>query len=171
MSTSRGWLHIHSWSVFIASISLLAVGLKIWTITLNEKNNVFNAFNQTSALTIQALEERVRTPLMLQTYTIVQFNCCGFFNSTSPPFVISPNACPDEAVAATRRGCVIPLQPYADLYLDRFCRVFNPANGRLFSTLFGFVGIGTCAILSGAMLLKARTTEARYVRIAEKGIL
>ena len=41
---------------------------------------------------------------------------------------------------------------------------------RLFTTLFGFVGIGTCAILANAMLLKARTTEARYVRIAEKGI-
>lgn len=66
---------------------------------------------------------------------------------------------------------MIPLRPYADLYLNRFYHVLNPANRRLFSTLFGFVGIGTCAILSGAMLLKARTTEARYLRIAEKGIL
>ena len=52
-----------------------------------------------------------------------------------------------------------------------FVAFLNPANGRLFSTLFGFVGIGTCSILSSAVLLKARTTEARYVRIAEKGIL
>jgi hypothetical protein len=52
-----------------------------------------------------------------------------------------------------------------------FVAFSSPANRRLFSTLFGFVGIGTCAILSSAMLLKARTTEARYVRIAEKGIL
>ena len=62
MSTSRGWLRIHSWSVFIASIVLLVVGLKIWTLTLNEKNNIFHAFNQTSPVTIQALEERVRKP-------------------------------------------------------------------------------------------------------------
>ena len=73
--------------------------------------------------------------------------------------MISPNGCPNEVIAATRQGCVIPLQPYADLFLDS-----------LFTTLFGFVGIGTCAILAGAMLLKARSTEARYVRIAEKGI-
>jgi hypothetical protein len=45
------------------------------------------------------------------------------------------------------------------------------ADGRLFTTLFGFVGIGTCAILASAMLVRARATEARYVRIAEKGIL
>lgn len=40
----------------------------------------------------------------------------------------------------------------------------------LFTTLFGFVGIGTCAVLASAMLLKARSTEARYIRIAEKGV-
>jgi len=145
MPKSRGWLHIHAWSVVVATIALLVVGLKIWTLTLYEKNNIFAAYMQTSTVTIEALEERL--------------NCCGFFNSTSPSFVISPNACPDVTVAATRVGCIIPLQPYADLFLDR-----------LFTTLFGFVGIGTCAILSGAMLLKARSTEARYVRIAEKGV-
>lgn len=84
--------------------------------------------------------------------------------------MISPNACPDTVVAATRKGCVISLQPYADLFLDRCVPCLKFANGRLFTTLFGFVGIGTCAILSGAMLLKARSTEARYVRIAEKGV-
>jgi hypothetical protein len=143
--TTRGWLRVQAWAVFVASLVLLVVGLKVWTLTLDEKDNILAAYTQTSPNTIEALEER--------------FNCCGFFNSTSPPFVVSPNACPDSATAATRNGCVIPLQPFADLYLDR-----------LFTTLFGFVGIGTCAILANAMLLKARTTEARYVRIAEKGI-
>ena len=146
MPTSRGWLYAHGWAVTGACVALLVVGLKIWYITLDEKNNLLAAWVTTSPNTIQALEE--------------QFNCCGFFNSTSPPFVISPNACPTIDIAATRKGCVLSLQPYADLFLDR-----------LFTTLFGFVGIGTCAILAGAMLVKARTTEARYVRIAEKGIL
>jgi len=145
MPSSRGWLHIHSWLCVFASLSLLVLGLKIWTLTLDEKNNISAAYASASTATIEALQER--------------YNCCGFFNSTAPDFVISPNACPNEVIASARQGCVIPLQPYADLFLDR-----------LFTTLFGFVGIGTCAILAGAMLLKARSTEARYVRIAEKGI-
>ena len=146
MPTSRRWLYAHGWVVTGACVALLVVGLKIWYITLDEKNNLLAAWVNTSPNTIQAVEEK--------------FNCCGFFNSTSPPFVISPNACPTIDIAATRTGCVLSLQPYADLFLDR-----------LFTTLFGFVGIGTCAILAGAMLVNARTTEARYVRIAEKGIL
>jgi hypothetical protein len=52
----------------------------------------------------------------------------------------------------------VPLQPDADLFLDR-----------IFTTLFGFVGIGMCAILAGAMMVKARGTEARYLRIEQKG--
>lgn len=84
---------------------------------------------------------------------------------------MSPNACPDAVVAAARTGCVVPLRSYADLFFDRFVIfVTRCANRRLLTTLFGFVGIGSCAILSGAMLLKARSTEARYARIAEKGV-
>jgi len=60
MPTSRGWLHIHSWLVVVASIALLVVGLKIWTLTLNEKHNLLAAFTQTDVNTIEALEERVR---------------------------------------------------------------------------------------------------------------
>jgi len=147
MPTSRGMMHVHAWLVVIASLVLLILGLVIWTFTLQEKNNIFAAYSQQTAAqssAISALQE--------------QFNCCGFFNSTSPPFVTSPNACPDAATAANRTGCIVPLQPFADLFLDR-----------LFTTLFGFVGIGTCTVLAGAMLVKARTTEARYIRIAEKG--
>lgn len=61
MPTSRGWLYIHSWSVVVASIALLVVGLKIWTLTLEEKQNLLAAFTQTNVNTIEALEERVRT--------------------------------------------------------------------------------------------------------------
>ena len=73
-------------------------------------------------------------------------------------------------MAASRSGCVVYLQPYADLFLDRYPPVYEViVDDRLFSTLFGFVGIGTCTILAIGMLAKARTTEARYIRIAEKG--
>lgn len=59
MPSSRGWLHIHSWLCVVASLSLLIVGLKIWTLTLDEKNNIFAAYNLTSTTTIEALQERV----------------------------------------------------------------------------------------------------------------
>jgi len=147
MPTSRGTLHVHAWLVVFASLWLLVLGLIIWTLTLQEQNNIFTAYAHQTAQgsdAIFALQEK--------------YNCCGFFNSTTPPFVISPNACPDAATAANKTGCIVPLQPFADLFLDR-----------LFTTLFGFVGIGTCTVLSGAMLATARSTEARYIRIAEKG--
>jgi hypothetical protein len=104
VSTSRRWLHFHSWFVFVASITLLVLGLKIWTLTLQEKTNILNAYNSASPDVIAALEN--------------ELNCCGFFNSTSPSYIVS-NTCPNDAVAATRAGCVVALQPYADLFLNR----------------------------------------------------
>jgi hypothetical protein len=59
MPTSRGWLHIHSWLCFIASLTLLVLGLKIWTLTLDEKNNIFEAYTQATPDTIAALQDRV----------------------------------------------------------------------------------------------------------------
>ena len=64
MPTSRGWLHIHAWAVFFSSISVLVVGLKIWTLTLDEKNNILDVFLRTDASTIGALQERVH-PLQI----------------------------------------------------------------------------------------------------------
>ena len=59
MPTSRGWLYFHGWSVVIASITLLVLGLKIWTLTLDEKQNILSAFEQTSNSTLIAIEEQV----------------------------------------------------------------------------------------------------------------
>jgi hypothetical protein len=59
LPTSRRSLTIHSWLVFAASIALLVVGLKIWTLTLDEKNNILDVWDLTNSDTIAALEERV----------------------------------------------------------------------------------------------------------------
>jgi hypothetical protein len=63
MPTSRGWLRVHFWSVLVASLALLIVGLKIWSITLDEKKNILGAFMNSGVDTIAALEERVRYSL------------------------------------------------------------------------------------------------------------
>ena len=60
--TTRGWLRVQAWAVFVASLVLLVVGLKIWTLTLDEKDNILAAYTQTSPNTIEALEERVEPP-------------------------------------------------------------------------------------------------------------
>jgi hypothetical protein len=60
--TSRGWLRIHCFFVFVACVALLVVGLKIWTLTLYEKSNIFGAYSQTTETSpnmIEALQEQV----------------------------------------------------------------------------------------------------------------
>ena len=52
----------------MASLSLLIVGLKIWTLTLDEKNNIFAAYSLTSTATIEALQERVSSFSLVHTY-------------------------------------------------------------------------------------------------------
>jgi hypothetical protein len=62
MPTSRSMLYVHSWLVVIASIVLLVLGLIIWTLTLQEKANIFAAYSQQSAQhsdAIFALQEKV----------------------------------------------------------------------------------------------------------------
>lgn len=58
--SSRGWLRVQAWAVVVACLTLLVVGLKIWTLTLEEKNNILAAYTATSPNTIEALEERVQ---------------------------------------------------------------------------------------------------------------
>jgi hypothetical protein len=70
--TTRGWLRVQAWAVFVASLILLVVGLKIWTLTLDEKNNILAAYTRTSPNTIEALEERVEAPAPQTSLIIVQ---------------------------------------------------------------------------------------------------
>jgi hypothetical protein len=63
MPTSRGTLHVHAWLVVFASLWLLVLGLIIWTLTLQEKNNIFAAYSQQTSAgsdAIFALQEKVR---------------------------------------------------------------------------------------------------------------
>jgi hypothetical protein len=85
-----------------------------------------------------------------------QLNCCGYLNSTSPPFVVD-KICPIAQVAASMVACVKPFSTYANNFLDT-----------IFTGAFGIVGIDAFLILTIAMLLKDRKEKERYRHIDEK---
>ena len=85
-----------------------------------------------------------------------QFNCCGYLNSTSPPFQ-TDTACPTALVAAQRSGCVSPFSSFANSYLDL-----------IFTAVFGVVGVDMLLVLCAAMVLKVRKVRARYRLIDAK---
>jgi hypothetical protein len=58
-----------------------------------------------------------------------QLNCCGYLNSTSPPFVIDA-ICTNAVVAASKVGCVGPFSSVANNFLDV-----------VFTAAFGVVGM------------------------------
>lgn len=95
------------------------------------------------------LPHRILTPTQ-------QFNCCGYANSTSPPFV-TDNTCPNPIVAASQNGCVSPFSTFANNFLDV-----------VFTGAFGIVGIDVVFVLATAMLLKDRKEKERYRGIDEK---
>jgi len=89
--TTRGWLRVQAWAVFVASLVLLVVGLKVWTLTLDEKDNILAAYTQTSPNTIEALEERVEPQLLKYTYPsliVVDSSTVLHHHSLSVPMLV-----------------------------------------------------------------------------------
>jgi hypothetical protein len=86
----------------------------------------------------------------------IQFNCCGYFNSTSPAFVTDAT-CPSPAAAALLKGCATPLTAFGNVFVDN-----------IFTAMFGMVGLNTVLILATACLLKDRKEQERYRHIDKK---
>jgi len=63
---------------------------------------------------------------MLMRY--IQFDCCGYINSTFPPFQ-QDSVCTSPLVAAQKQGCVGPFATFANIFLDF-----------IFTADFGIVG-------------------------------
>lgn len=67
---------------------------------------------------------------------VLQFKCCGYFNSTSSAFVTNPT-CPSPAAAALLRGCQTSISSFANLLLNN-----------IFTAVFGVVGkLGVFSVL------------------------
>jgi len=142
MPMTRGWLKIHGYMVLICAIFTLVLGLDTWFDTLKTRSNLLGVWASQPASTQSLLQQ--------------ELNCCGYANSTSPPFV-TDSTCTSSLVAAQLSGCVGPFSTFANNFLDL-----------IFTAAFGVVGVDVALILSIAMLLKDRKEKARYRHIDEK---
>jgi hypothetical protein len=91
-----------------------------------------------------------------QLLTKNKFDCCGYVNSTTPPFV-QDGTCLNTLVAAQKGGCISKFSSYANTYLDQ-----------IFTAAFGVVGVDFILVLCVAMVLKYRQEQERYRHIDEK---
>lgn len=140
--TSRGWLKLHSWFIVFCSIFTLILGLNEWI--------------QTLAIRANLASDWAEQPDNVQSLLQQKFTCCGYTNSTSPPFV-TDDTCPTALAAATREGCVGAFSKYSESFLNL-----------IFTAAFGIVGLDMILLLCVAMLVKRRKEILRYRRIDEK---
>ena len=140
---NRFFFRLQSLLLISTALLTLVVGLIIWFSTLKTRSSLG---------TLWALQTSDEQKLLQQ-----RFQCCGYINSTFPPFQID-DVCPDAKTAATKPGCVGPFSGFANSYLDI-----------LFTTLFGIVAVDGFAFLAGVVVLKDRAEKKRYRMIDEKG--
>ncbi|KAK2760291.1 phospholipid scramblase 1 [Arachnomyces sp. PD_36] len=139
---NRLWLKVHGWFVVICALFTLVLGLEIWFHTLKTR----------AYLGVIWDEQPARTQSLLQQ----SFNCCGYLNSTSPPFQVD-ETCPTPLAAAQKLGCVGPFSDHANGYLDL-----------IFTADFGIVAVDVILLLCVAIILKDRKERHRYRLIDAK---
>jgi hypothetical protein len=139
---TRGWLKLHGYMVVVCALFSMILGLDLWFDTLKTRSNLSVVWNTQPASTQSLLQQ--------------ELNCCGYSNSTSPPFV-TDSTCTNAIVAASKVGCVNPFSSLANNFLDL-----------IFTGAFGIVGVDVALILAIAMLLKDRKEKERYRHIDVK---
>ena len=145
MRKSRGWLKISGYLVVLCALFTMIIGLTLWFDTLKTRRNLSDIWDQ----------QDVSVQSLLQT----KFNCCGYANSTSPPFVVD-NTCPTTVIASSKLGCVSLFSSFANGFLDV-----------IFTGAFGIVGVDVLFVLATAILLKDRKEQERYRHIDEKNTM
>jgi len=136
---NRGWLKIQGWMVVICSFFTLILGLFIWFDTLQTQKNLAGLWAQQGTAVQSLMQQR--------------FQCCGYLNAMSPPFVVD-SVCTDARTASALAGCVGPFSSYANAFLDL-----------IFTAAFGIVGIDVLLLLCIVMVLKHRGELERYRHI------
>ncbi|CAK7265209.1 hypothetical protein SEPCBS119000_001395 [Sporothrix epigloea] len=140
--SGRGWLAFSGYMVLITALFSLVIGLDLWIITLDIKEQFTPVW---SAQTAQ-VQDLVQTA----------FGCCGYLNSTSPAFV-TDSTCPSPAAAALVRGCATPISSFSNVFVDD-----------IFTGVFGMVGICALLILATSCLSKDRKERKRFQYIDDK---
>ncbi|OSS50531.1 hypothetical protein B5807_05145 [Epicoccum nigrum] len=142
LPTNRGWLRAQGWLVVICATFTLGLGVAIWFETLQTRQNLSNLWGRESPQIQSLLQQK--------------FDCCGYVNATTPPFV-QDATCTNTLVAAQKGGCIAPFSSFTNKYLDQ-----------IFTAAFGIVGIDFILVLCVAMVLKYRMEQERYRHIDEK---
>jgi hypothetical protein len=142
LPTNRGWLRAQGALIIICAIFTLGLGVAIWIETLQTRHNLSLLWGR-------------ETP-QIQSLLQQKFDCCGYVNATTPPFV-QDNTCTNALVAAQKGGCIGPFSSFTNRYLDQ-----------IFTAAFGIVGIDFILVLCVAMVLKYRMEQERYRHIDEK---
>lgn len=141
-TSSRKWLKFASYISVVCLIFSMILGLFLWIQTLKLREDFAPRFS--------AQTDDVKSLMQ------VEFNCCGYFNSSSPAF-ITDSMCTSKASAAVQRGCATPISSFANVFLDN-----------IFTALFGIVGFDGLFIMATACLLKDRKERERFQHIDEK---
>ncbi|KAF2130847.1 tetraspanin [Dothidotthia symphoricarpi CBS 119687] len=142
LPTNRGWLRAQGWLVVICATYTLSLGIAIWVETLQIRRNLSVLWGR-------------ETP-QIQSLLQQKYDCCGYVNSTTPPF-IQDSTCLNTLVAELKGGCVGKFSSASNRYLDQ-----------VFTAAFGVVGVDVILVLCVAMVLKHRMEQERYRHIDEK---
>ena len=181
---NRRWLKIHGWLVVVCALFTLVLGLDIWFHTLKTRAYL-NVIWDDQSPEIQSMLQRS----VCSTYTyppihiigkransamIIQFDCCGYLNSTFPPFQVD-ETCPTPLIAAQKQGCVGPFSDHANSYLDLiFTADFGIVGELIYPCARGNRGLMTVPaidvvlLLCVAIVLKDRKEQHRYRLIDAK---
>ncbi|KKA18222.1 hypothetical protein T310_7832 [Rasamsonia emersonii CBS 393.64] len=89
MSDNRFWLKLQGWMILVCGTFTLVLGVIVWFETLRTRAELGTVWGQQTAAMQSLLQQR--------------FQCCGYFNSTSPPFV-GDSVCTTPLVAAETQG-------------------------------------------------------------------
>ncbi|KAI5867791.1 hypothetical protein GGS23DRAFT_593070 [Durotheca rogersii] len=141
-TNNRSWLKLAAYLIVVDAVFTMGIGVDLWIVTLKMKERFFSIW--------------ISQPPAVQELMQASFQCCGFFNSTSPAFVTNPT-CPSPADAALMRGCAAPLTSFGSTFVDN-----------IFTAVFGMVGIDTLLIMAIACVLKDRKERERFRHIDEK---
>lgn len=156
---TRGWLKLSGYMTVVCGLYTMILGLTLWFQTLKTRENLLTVWNSQTASTQSLIQQ--------------ELNCCGYLNSTSPPFV-PDSTCPNALVAASAGGCVGPFSTYGNNFLDLiFTGAFGIVGILHLSPVreeheLTIIGVDVIVVMATAMLLKDRKEKERYRHIDEK---
>jgi len=142
LPSTRGWLKFFGAMVLSNALFTMIIGLVIWYHTLHTRSEFSSIW--------------AKQPSLTQSFLQQSLDCCGYENSTSPPFILD-STCTSAAKAAMLGGCISSFSSEANLVLDQ-----------IFTAAFAIVGVDAVTFLAILMLLQDRKEKERYRHIDEK---